>query len=129
MKLSKLFESEDLNNAIKMLRQGKACYVYRDCEYELVLSIWTDIPETITEQQLAQLLNMCDFRPEDLEMGVKHIPVTIARAVKDKTRILSILNNNRSYNKSIQLRINSFKDWAQRIKRESEMFYSSDFED
>ena len=105
MKLNNLFEASDydtVNTVITLLQQGKACYRYMDLENELSLSVWTDIPETITEQQLDQLLKLCDFSIDDFEMALMHIPLNIENVIEDKTRILAILNNNRSYNKSLR---------------------------
>lgn len=130
MKLSELFEQDnDLNTAIELLRQGKACYRCRETDYELILSIWTDIPETITSQQLHQLLRMCDFHRTDYMLFVDLIPFNIKYAIEHKTRILNILNNNRSFNKSVEVRFTRFQDWAQKIKNDSDRIYNGDFED
>lgn len=129
MKLSKLFEdSDDINTAIKMLQQGKACYAYYyDNEYQLILCFWTDIPETITEQQLAHLLELCSLNQSDIVYTAGWVIPIIKKVVENKTTILDVLSN-RTFN-GIHLRTISFRDWMQKYKDQADDLYYNDFED
>lgn len=113
VKLSKLFENQDIiNNVTKLLKQGKAGFVFQENKYDLILGIWSDIPETITRKQLKQLLELGGVQAEISEHAITRFPTDIKTVIAEKSRILNIINNNRTYNKSLYLHVYSFSEWV-----------------
>lgn len=131
MKVCKLFENQGEINyqAADLLKQGKACYHYDVDQYDYMsISIWSDIPATITEQQVHQLLDMSGLRQSDLVYGKKRIFVDIESSNNWKTEIIDRLEDHATFKRNI-LEIYTFAQWAEIAKETLGYYDQNDFED
>lgn len=132
MKLIQLLENVPNENklAIQLLQQGKACHVYTEEKYNnfilLTLSIWSDIPETITVEQLDKLLNMSEFDLLHIPAFVRSISVDIKSAINCKQEIIEQLNDPAI---RTNVTIHTYKQWVSIIKDFYGYQDNNDFED
>lgn len=123
MKLSNLFEGDSIDlreRAVSLLQQGKAVVYFN--EYDNIIRIFSDIPETITKAQFMQLLKLAGLNDNETEWYAS-IYLNFQIGIEKKSEIIDRLKYTRS---TLGIYIQSFAEWVDMIVIKNR---ESDFED
>lgn len=126
-----LEQADMISQAKSLVEQNKAVVAHIHGTYAII-TIFSDLPNTITSQQFAQLMDLTDFCPGILQSDIDNwkivIPCDIELSRTNKQKVINCLNNWNKFNEDTRrLYIFTYKQWIQH--QQNWLVDANDFED